>query len=637
MSREVLNLKGVTKIFPASRRSGEGFTAVSDVSFSLIAGEVFGLVGESGSGKSTLARCAFGIAPISSGHVSILGQKLEDVSAKDLRLLKSELGFVFQDPIGSLNPKLRVAEIIAEPLELRKLPAAEIAARVSYLIERVGLTQSHLERKRHELSGGQCQRVAIARALATNPKLILLDEPTSSLDLSVQAQILNLLEELRREFNLTYLIISHNLDVISHMSDRMAVMKDGKIVEMGATQELLSNPTNSYTKELINSYSANFAVSAKLPKNFNLDAWQDAPLNRWAFQNVELFIPTRIISAHPDARPVEHTLEVKSYPEVADLISELATDAILVMNRGKIQFEEYLHGMSAESPHLLQSVSKSILGGLYANLSASGQVDSDLQVSDYLPELSASGFGDATVQNLLDMTAAVNFSEDYHDPASEIAQLDRAAGWRNPAPGAAVHIREFLGSVKKSGEHGTHFQYCSANTDLLAWIAEKVTGVSYESLISKVIWQPLKAMNDATITVDALGAPLANGGISTTARDLARFGDAILNNGVVDGVQVIPAKWIAATFAGASPSVISPQYLQQLHPGGSYRNQWWITNSARHEIYGVGIYGQYLWLDPISQTVIVKFSSLPVATDANHSVKHMQLFRHISSSFPRLN
>ncbi|MEI6649237.1 MAG: ATP-binding cassette domain-containing protein [Actinomycetes bacterium] len=636
MNRQVLLLEEVTKIFPPSRRSGEALTAVSKVSFSLTAGEVFGLVGESGSGKSTLARCAFGITPISSGQVSILGQELKTVSTKKLRQLKSELGFVFQDPIGSLNPKLRVADIIAEPLELRKMPADEISARVSYLIERVGLTQNHLERKRHELSGGQCQRVAIARALATNPKLILLDEPTSSLDLSVQAQILNLLEELRREFNLTYLIISHNLDVISHMSDRMAVMKDGKIVEMGATQELLSNPTNSYTQELVDSYSSSYAREGKLPRDFNLDTWQDAPLNRWAFQNVDLFLPTRSILANPTALPLEHVEQARHYPEVANEIAELDTDALLVMNQGKIHYEKYWHGMTGDSRHLLQSVSKSILGGLYANLIADRKIDPSQKVFHYLPELSHSGFGDATIQNLLDMTAAVNFSEDYHDPASEIAQLDRSAGWRNRAPGKPVFIREFLGSVKKNGEHGTHFQYCSANTDLLAWLAEKVTGVAYENLLSSIIWQPLKAFENASITVDLEGSPLANGGISTTARDLARFGEAILNNGVVDGVQVIPSRWIAETFAGASPDVQSPQWMQDLHPGGSYRNQWWVTNSVRGEIYGVGIYGQYLWLDPTSHTVIVKFSSLPLATDAVHSVKHMQLFRHISSTFSNI-
>ena len=156
-----------------------------------------------------------------------------------------------------------------------------------------------------------------------------------------------------------------------------------------------------------------------------------------------------------------------------------------------------------------------------------------------------------------------------------------------------------------------------------------MTGVSYQDLITRELWQPMGAGSDALVILDSQGLSVGNGGISCTARDLALFGQLILSDGRAQGRQIIPAQWIRETFAGASPDVLSADYLQALHPGGSYKNQWWITASQSHEIFGVGIYGQYVWVDPTSQTVIAKFSSLPVPVDPVHSRKHMALFRAI--------
>ena len=626
MSKIILQLSHVRKEFLNGTKGSSPKVAVKDSSFSLFEGEVFGLVGESGSGKSTLARCAFGVIPVTSGSVSIFGQEITGTRPSQMLALRKEMGFVFQDPIASLNPKRSVHAIVSEGLIGTGMDRNEIDSRVKYLVERVGLSQAHLDRRRHELSGGQCQRVAIARALAPAPKLLLLDEPTSSLDLSVQAQILNLLEELRAELSLSYLLISHNLDVIAHLSDRMAVMHEGMILEEGTTQSVITTPAHLFTRELILAYS--YTPKKDLPANFSLDHWQDAPLNRWAYQNVPKFIDTRTIETPEfiSQLPIKKTLLLNAHEQSE--IENLYTDALIVVKSGVIYLEQYSNGMIADSTHLLQSVSKSILGLLVGALIERGAINPKSLVAEILPEMSESGYAGASIQNLMDMTAAIIFSEDYEDSNSEIAQLDRASGWRHSLDAEPVGIHEFLKSLKKHSEHGLQFQYCSANTDLLAWIATRVTGKSYENLLSEFIWSPIGASTVANITVDRFGAPLANGGISATAIDAARFGIAVLSAlaGTSGGFST---EQVQNIFEGAAKEIKSVDYIQRLHPGGGYHNQWWITNSERREIYAVGIFGQYIWIDPAADAVIVKFSTLPIAVNAEHSDRHVALFRSI--------
>ena len=638
MSEIVIQISNVSKSFP-TRDSKNSFTAVNSISIDLYKGEVLGVVGESGSGKSTLARCAFGITKPTSGAVTILGENLEGKSRKATRSLRSNLGFVFQDPAGSINPRMSLRNAIAEPLVLAGQSSLEIDKRVSFLMDRVGLARNQLTRKSHELSGGQCQRVAIARALATNPKIVLLDEPTSSLDLSVQAQILNLLEELRRDFDLTYCLISHTLDVVSHLSDRVAVMKDGVFVELGKTADVINTPRDPFTRELIRAYSGGSENYSNLPANFDLDEWQNAPLNRWAFQNISEFLPTATISALEASPGIQEVTDSRinnlvidvagSTFTLPDLLSDLDTDAIVVLHKGDLVFESYFNGMTSHSLHLLQSVSKSILGALYAIMADRGVIDINKPIGFYLPELAGSVYESATIAQALDMTIAVNFSEDYLDPNSEMTRLDRAAGWRSNSTGEDLGLRSFLKTLIASGEHGKCYQYCSANTDVLAWLISEVTGEKYQDLLTRELWQPMGAMHDASIILDSQGLAVGNGGISCTARDLALFGQLILNGGCVKERQLIPKVWIKETFAGASEDVISADYLQALHPGGSYKNKWWITASSAGEIYGVGIYGQYVWIDPTAKIVVAKFSSLPIPVDSLHSRKHMALFRAI--------
>jgi oligopeptide transport system ATP-binding protein len=226
--------------------------AVDGVSFSLREGETLGLVGESGCGKSTLCRAILQLTTPTSGSVRFAGQELVGRSRRDLRAMRRQMQMIFQDPFASLNPRKRVGQIIGDPLELHGIArGAVLKRRVQDLLDRVGLQAEHYNRFPHEFSGGQRQRIGIARALALRPKLIVADEPVSALDVSVQAQIINLLEDVQDEFGLSYLFVAHDLGVVRHVSDRIAVMYLGKIVENSDADELYDKPIHPYTNALL--------------------------------------------------------------------------------------------------------------------------------------------------------------------------------------------------------------------------------------------------------------------------------------------------------------------------------------------------------------------------------------------------
>src|SRR5271166_858277 len=226
--------------------------ALEGVSFSIVAGRSFGIVGESGSGKSTLARIALALDKPNSGIVRLEGRSLFELPRRELRTLRAHMQMIFQDPYGSLDPRQRIGKIVAEPLAaLGGAGRAERRARVQASLEAVGLKSSDALKHPHEFSGGQRQRIAIARALITRPKLVVADEPVSALDVSVQAQALNLMSDLEREAGVTFLLISHDLAVVAHICETTAVMYRGRIVEIGPTQELFGAPAHPYTRELI--------------------------------------------------------------------------------------------------------------------------------------------------------------------------------------------------------------------------------------------------------------------------------------------------------------------------------------------------------------------------------------------------
>ncbi|MGX5697303.1 ATP-binding cassette domain-containing protein [Agromyces soli] len=245
----MLTVENIVKVY---RAHGTQVRAVDGVSFEVEAGTTFGLVGESGSGKSTVARCALRLVEPTSGGSSIAGEPIGGLRGRALRSLRARTGMVFQNPVAALNPRLTIEQSLAEPLRTHTgLRGRALAQRARELLDEVGLAQAHAERLPHQLSGGQCQRVGIARALATRPQLLVLDEPTSALDVSVQAQVLNLLQELKREHALSYLLISHDLDVVRYMSDSAGVMRMGALVEVGPAREVLVNPRHEYTQRLL--------------------------------------------------------------------------------------------------------------------------------------------------------------------------------------------------------------------------------------------------------------------------------------------------------------------------------------------------------------------------------------------------
>jgi peptide/nickel transport system ATP-binding protein len=250
----LLQVEHLTKHFPAR----EGFLgrgavhAVDDVSLGIEEGETFGLVGESGSGKTTLGRCVLRLIRPTSGRIWFDGAEITSLKGESLRHVRLRIQAVFQNPVGSLNPRMRAGAALVEPLRVhRDLAKDEAEGRAQELLERVGLHREVKDKYPHELSGGQCQRLAIARALAVEPRFLVLDEPTSSLDVSVQAQIVNLLRELQRDLGLTYLFISHDLSLVSYFADRVGVMYLGKLVEIGKAEELMGHGSHPYTRALL--------------------------------------------------------------------------------------------------------------------------------------------------------------------------------------------------------------------------------------------------------------------------------------------------------------------------------------------------------------------------------------------------
>ena len=285
MAETFLEIKDLKAHFPVERgivfrREIGTVKAVDGVSLSLRRGEILGLVGESGCGKSTLGRAVLQLIAPTDGIVVLAGKNLTELKGPALREARADFQMIFQDPYASLNPRMTVFDTLAEAIQVhKKIPRSELARRVSELMEKVGLSPRFLKKYPHEFSGGQRQRIAIARALAVEPKLIVADEPVSALDVSIQAQIINLLAQLSREMQLTLIFISHDLSVVKHISDRIAVMYLGKIVELGPAAKVFERPLHPYSKALVSAVPIPDPVREKKRERIILPGDPPSPMN----------------------------------------------------------------------------------------------------------------------------------------------------------------------------------------------------------------------------------------------------------------------------------------------------------------------------------------------------------------------
>ena len=281
----LLKVENLVKHFPITQgiiiqRQVGAVHAVDDVSFQIYKGETLGLVGESGCGKSTTGRTILQLYRPTSGHVYFGDVDLVDTRGEELRQMRRKMQMIFQDPYASLNPRMTVGEIIGEPMIIHKIiPSKEVSNRVKELLELVGLNPAYSNRYPHEFSGGQRQRIGVARALALNPELIVCDEPISALDVSIQAQVVNLLEDLQSELNLTYLFIAHDLSMVRHISDRIAVMYLGIVAELTDREELYRNPLHPYTRALLSAVPIPDPVAEEQRKRIILEGDVPSPVN----------------------------------------------------------------------------------------------------------------------------------------------------------------------------------------------------------------------------------------------------------------------------------------------------------------------------------------------------------------------
>jgi CubicO group peptidase (beta-lactamase class C family) len=351
------------------------------------------------------------------------------------------------------------------------------------------------------------------------------------------------------------------------------------------------------------------------------------PGTRWSFNHIRELVPTANVwrgegpivplpRAPRDLDKIPITTLDGREITFADVPALTYADGLLVMHKGAIVYEKYFGEGAPHRPHLAFSVTKSFVGTLAATLAAQGKLDADALISRYVPELKDTAYGDATVRQVMDMTNGVKFSENYSDPKAEVFDYARAGGMLPQPHGYAgpKTFYEFLLTLKKEGEHDDAFAYKTANTEVLAWVVRRVSGQSMADLLSSEIWQKLGAENDAYFMVDSIGTESGGGGLATTLRDLARFGEMIRNKGRFNGQQVVPAEAVADIQKSGDKGKFAKAGYKLL-AGWAYRNMWWMTNNANGAFAARGIHGQAIYIDPKAEMVIVRYASHPAAAN----------------------
>ena len=378
------------------------------------------------------------------------------------------------------------------------------------------------------------------------------------------------------------------------------------------------------------------------------DNWQDADNVRWSFQHVDQVLPTTPISrgTGPVAQlpadlqdlgsvevPKTEFCEARS---VRSVIEASDTDAWLVMHNGTVLTEEYFSTMGPGTEHLLMSVSKSLVGTVAGVLAGAGDLDPSRLVTEYVPELAASGYAGATIRHILDMRSGIKFSENYLDPQSEVRQIEEAIGWSETKPaGQPTGMYDFLTTLEAKSEHGGVYEYRSCETDVLGWVCEKIAGESMQTLMSRVLWSRIGAERDALIATDQYGVGMFDGGINTTLRDLARFGYLYSNRGVsLTGEQVVPTSWVGDTLTGDADirQAFADGPDDNRMPGGMYHNQFWFPFPDSHAFLALGIHGQMIYMNPGANFVGVKLSSWGLPQDARKLFPTIRAFDALAKS-----
>ncbi len=366
------------------------------------------------------------------------------------------------------------------------------------------------------------------------------------------------------------------------------------------------------------------------PQQVTLSNWQQPDSLRWSFRHMREIIPTHPIAGGGVARPLTvHEQDLGEIPvpladtqsTVSQILDSTFTDGLLVLHEGAVVTERYFEGMTASTRHLVMSVSKSIVGCVAGVLVERGQLDPRAAVTAYVPEVAGSGYDGASVRDVLDMRTGVAFSEAYTSDDSEVRVMERSMGWAPRRPDDPNGAYDYLTTLGTAGPHGAGFVYRSCDTDMLGWMCERAAGRRMADLISTLIWQPMGAEFDADITCDSVGTAVHDGGISATLRDLARFGQLLLDDGRAGDRQVVPTAWLTDAYT-PTPDVreaFAHTDNEPMLPGGWYRDQFWFFHPESGPVLlCLGIHGQLVFVDRATRTVVVKQSRWPDAQNATH-------------------
>lgn len=368
------------------------------------------------------------------------------------------------------------------------------------------------------------------------------------------------------------------------------------------------------------------------------------PQKRWSFSHWREFVPTIAVPRGPGPasllpRAERSDLDAVTFTPIgaakpmtwADSLTANYTDGIVVLHRGRVVYERYFGALSAERPHIAFSVTKSFFGTLAAMLIAEGKIDPNAKVARYVRELAPSGFGDATVQQVLDMTTAIDFTENYAGTSPTMAAYRNATGLLGRAPGTAGprSVYAYLPTIPKFGNHGEAFRYRTPNTDVVGWIIARVTGKNAAEVLTERIWSRIGAEDDAYIQVDSDGVPLVGSAFNARLRDMARFGELMRLNGQFNGQQIVAASVIEKIRAGASHEAFAKAGYATL-PGWTYHDFWWISHDDHGVFAARGIHGQTIYVDPKAEMVIARFASHPIAGNTGIDPNSLPAYRAIA-------